>query len=302
MSPVASPLVEVRRFLHCNYNCHDIDLLERFYVDLLGLRTVMRSDSSGSDVHPFGIFGTSASRVAFLYDHRGGRRSSSFELVQWIEPATIGSVYPDPWNCGIQAAAYTAEDLDATAAAAVALGAALVKRSDDWLLLRDPEGVGLEIVRAAGPSEARYLRVVCSNLDRTTTWFQQLGFSEAPIAVVDGTAMYDGDDVRHITAERGLVATDDPTFGILLTTWSGPLPTGPTYGPPYHQGLYRMAMAVDDVEATFRALDEAEVARQSPYTFALPGTKLTEGLSMMFLRDPDGILVELVDRPRQPTI
>ena len=38
-------LVDVRRFLHCNYNCHDVKRLESFYVDLFGLRVVMRSDS-----------------------------------------------------------------------------------------------------------------------------------------------------------------------------------------------------------------------------------------------------------------
>ena len=95
-------LVDVRRFLHCNYNCHDVKRLESFYVDLFGLRVVMRSDSEGNDAHPFGIFGTSASSVSFVYDHRGGRRATSLELVQWIDPATIGNVYPDPWNCGIQ--------------------------------------------------------------------------------------------------------------------------------------------------------------------------------------------------------
>jgi catechol 2,3-dioxygenase-like lactoylglutathione lyase family enzyme len=299
MLPMSS-LVEVRRFLHCNYNCHDVDALEQFYVDLLGLRVVMRSVSNDSDATPFGIFGNTSSKVAFLYDHRGGRRASAFELVQWVTPATVGSVYSEPWNCGIQSAAYTSADLDATAAAAVALGGTLVRRSPDWLLLRDPEGVAIEVFPADGPSEAKYLRVVCSDLERTAAWWKQLGFTEGDLVLGDGNAIWAGSGDRRVTAESSLVATDDPTFGILLTTWSGPLPIGPTYGLPFHQGLYRMAMAVDDVEAAFTALDGAGVARQSPYTFQLPGTKLTDGLRMMFVHDPDGILIELVDRPRQP--
>ncbi len=95
-----------------------------------------------------------------------------------------------------------------------------------------------------------------------------------------------------------MVATDDPSFGLLLTTWSGPEPTGPTYGVPFHQGLYRMAMAVDDIRATYDSLLRAGIPRQTPYTFQLPGTPLTDGLTILFIRDPDGILVELVDRPR----
>jgi hypothetical protein len=44
---------------------------------------------------------------------------------------------------------------------------------------------------------------------------------------------------------------------------------------------------------------EVGVPRVPPYTFQLPGTKLTDGLTILFIRDPDGILVELVDRPRK---
>jgi catechol 2,3-dioxygenase-like lactoylglutathione lyase family enzyme len=43
---------------------------------------------------------------------------------------------------------------------------------------------------------------------------------------------------------------------------------------------------------------EFGVPRVPPYTFQLPGTKLTDGLTILFIRDPDGILVELVERPR----
>jgi catechol 2,3-dioxygenase-like lactoylglutathione lyase family enzyme len=292
-------LIEVRRFLHVNYNCRSVDTLERFYVALFGLRAVMRSSSAGSDATPFGIFGNTSSNTAFVYDHRGGRRSSALELVQWVEPATIGSTYPDPWNAGIQSVAYSAADLGDIAKRAVQLGGSVERASSEWLLLRDPEGVAVEVLKAEGPSEARYLRVVCSDLQRTAAWWEALGFTDAALGSVPGGEIWGGDADRSIIAERGMVGTDDPTFGILLTKWSGPLPTGPTYGPPYHQGLYRMALAVDDIREVFTTLDGAGIARQSPYTFQLPGTKLTDGLTMMFIRDPDGILVELVDRPRQ---
>jgi catechol 2,3-dioxygenase-like lactoylglutathione lyase family enzyme len=292
-------LIEVRRFLHVNYNCRSVDALERFYVELFGLRVVMRSKSSDSDATPFGIFGVTTSDTAFVYDHRGGRRSSALELVQWIDPATLGSVYPDPWNPGIHSVAYSAGDLDEIGARAVDLGGTVVRRGDGWMLLRDPEGVPVEVLHSDGPSEARYLRVVCSDLPRTTAWWEALGFTEGKLGAVSGRAIWPAEGDRTIVAERCMVATDDPAFGIVLTAWSGSLPIGPSYGPPFHQGLYRMAMAVDDIRDVFAKLDAAGVARQSPYSFQLPGTKLTGGLTMMFIRDPDGILVELVDRPRQ---
>jgi catechol 2,3-dioxygenase-like lactoylglutathione lyase family enzyme len=289
---------EVRRFLHCNYNCRDVDNLERFYIGLLGLRTVMRSEGGKSAGEPFGLYGDTEAKTVFLYDHRGGRYASSFEIVQWKEPRTWGSVYPEPWYNGIQSAAFSCSDLEAAATTAVSLGGRVVRKGPGWLLLRDPEDVFIELFQADGPSEARYLRMVCSDMERTMEWWSMLGFTEGSLTVVPGGDIYPADGDRHITEERSMVATDDDEFGIVFTTWSGDLPIGPTYGMPYHQGLYRMAMAVDDVHASHAALLKTGMPRQYPYTFQLPGTKLTDGLTMMFIRDPDLMLVELVDRPR----
>jgi catechol 2,3-dioxygenase-like lactoylglutathione lyase family enzyme len=292
--------VEVRRFLHVNYNCRDGENLERFYVGVFGLKPVMRTTSHESEGLPFGIYGKTASQTVFLYDHRGGRRSNAFELVQWTQPPTFGSVYPQPWYRGIQSAAFSVSDLDAAAASAVELGGEVVRRGDSWLLLRDPEGVAVEVVRADGPSEAKYLRIVVSDLERSLAWWRQLGFTDAPqLVAVPGHEIWPAEDGHALEIEHGMVGTDDPSFGIIFTTWSGPDPTGPTYALPYHQGLYRMAMAVDDVRAAHAALVPLGVPRQPPYTFQLPGTKLVDGLTILFIRDPDLVLVELVDRPRQ---
>ena len=300
-SGAMSSLTDVRRFLHCNYNCSDVDLLERFYVGVFGLKPVMRTQSSGHTGEPFGIYGDTASKTVFLYDHRGGRRSSSLELVQWTEPRTFGTVYPHPWCRGIQSAGYTAEDLDDVATATVRCGGIVGPRGHGWMLVRDPEGVPIEVLEAPGPSQGRYLRVVCSDLARSLAWWRLLGLVDAPLSLVDGGVMWPGDAEHQITAEHSLAGTDDDSMGIILTTWSGPEPTGPAYALPYHQGLFRMALAVDDVAATHRALFDAGITRQPPYTFQLPGTKLTDGLTIMFIRDPDLILIELVDRPRLTT-
>jgi catechol 2,3-dioxygenase-like lactoylglutathione lyase family enzyme len=141
--------------------------------------------------------------------------------------------------------------------------------------------------------------VVCSDLDRTVQWWKQLGFAPTSLPTPPAHEIWPADAEHSIDAEQAMVPTDDPGFGVVFTTWTGPTPIGPTYAMPYHQGLYRMAMAVDDVHATFDTLLATGVARQNSYTFQLPGTKLTDGLTMVFIRDPDGILVELVDRPRQ---
>ena len=67
---------------------------------------------------------------------------------------------------------------------------------------------------------------------------------------------------------------------------------------PFHRGLFRMALAVDDILEAHAELTRRGVARQLTHTFQLPGTKLTEGLTILFMRSPDGVIVELVGRPR----
>jgi catechol 2,3-dioxygenase-like lactoylglutathione lyase family enzyme len=290
--------IDVHRLLHTNYNCVDLDRVERWYTEVFALDTVMRSASEDADGIAFGLRMPTTSRAAFLYDHRGPRRTSSLELVSWISPPTVGSPYADPWDHGIQSCAYTVPDLGRTAELAAELGGEVVARADGWLLLRDPERLWVEVYR--GPVERPeqcHLRVVTGDLEATTAWWGGLGFAEGKPPPLPGGPWAGGAE-RAITAERPLVATDDPTLSVLLTRWSGPEPEGPSYGAPFHQGLYRFALAVDDVWAAYRTLRDQGITRQPPYTFQLPGTKLTDGLTILFLRDPNGILVELVHRPR----
>jgi catechol 2,3-dioxygenase-like lactoylglutathione lyase family enzyme len=294
-----TPLTAVRRFLHVNYNCRDAATLEHFYNEVFGLRTVMRSVSGPGEGPPFGLYEEIECAVTFLYDHRGGRRSCSLELIEWRQPApTSGAPYPYPWYVGIQSVAYSASDLDAVGAAAEALGASILRRGDAWLLLSDPEGLPVEVIQADGPSELVYIRVVCGDLERSAAWYSRLGFTEQPLQTAPGDEIWPGDEEHRISGERCVVGSDDPSFGIVFTSWSGTQPNGRTYGTPYHQGLYRMATAVDDIHQSYEALRDAGLARQTPHTFQLRGSKLTDGLTILFLQDPDGITVELVDRPR----
>ncbi len=297
MEPTA-PAAACRRFLHTNYNCTDLGRLERWYTSVLGLKPVMRSTSPGANGEAFGIYDLTTSEVVFLYDHRGGRQATSLELVRWIDPPTAGKPYPYPWDHGVQAAGFAVPDLERATALATAEGGHLVGRTDSAALLRDPEGVAVELVPGGGEhAEAHHLRLVCRDIDASLAWYQQIGF--APVAQTATAAeLWEGDSDHRLVREVGLSLGDDPTYSLVLTAWSGPAPVGPTYAMPFHQGLYRMALAVDDVEAAHAALQETGVARQPPYTFALPGTPITEGLRIMFIRDPDGVLVELVERPR----
>src|SRR5437588_12339305 len=142
------PAAECRRFLHTNYNCTDIDRLERWYTSVFELKPVMRSEGEGSSGEAFGIYDLTSSSTVFLYDHRGGRQTTSVELVRWINPSTAGKPYPFPWDHGVQSLGFAVPDLDDTAERAEAEGGRVVQRVDKGVLLCDPEGVAVEVVAA----------------------------------------------------------------------------------------------------------------------------------------------------------
>jgi catechol 2,3-dioxygenase-like lactoylglutathione lyase family enzyme len=247
------------------------------------------------------MYQSTSSTVTFLYDHRGGRRAVSLELVRWIDPPTAGTPYPHPWCYGLHSVAYSVPDIAAAAERVATAGGRLVARSDRGLLLNDPEDLAVEVIADsnAAPGEAHHFRLVCADIERSAEWYQYLGLQPAPhLIVVPGAELWPGEHDHAVEREVGLAAADDPAFGLVLTSWSGPRPAGPSYAMPFHQGLYRLAIAVDDVRAVYDWLSSQGVARQPPYTFELPGTPFGQGLTILFLRDPDGVLVELVERPR----
>jgi catechol 2,3-dioxygenase-like lactoylglutathione lyase family enzyme len=89
----------------------------------------------------------------------------------------------------------------------------------------------------------------------------------------------------------------DPSLSFELTSWQRPALVGKPITPAYHLGVYRVALGVDDVAAACRELRSVWAGVPDPIWVELPGTKLG-GVTVLFLRDPDGVTVELVQRPR----
>jgi catechol 2,3-dioxygenase-like lactoylglutathione lyase family enzyme len=296
------PDTEVRRSLHSNYNCkiEDLEILDKWYTDLFALKPIMRTHSDDTDAVAFGVRQVTETDTIFLYDHRGARRTTSLELVGWLEPLSVGTPYAKAWEHGIQSVGYVVDDLDRIADYVAANGGTLVKRIDRALLLRDPVGVNVEVYdTGAAEQEAHHMRLSVHDRARSIDWYANLGYTENPEAiVVPGAELFDADGDHAITSESAMSGTDDRTYSLILTEWSGGPPQGPSYAAHFHTGVYRFAVAVDDVQASYEQLRDSGVAVYPPYTFALPGTPITEGLTILFIRDPDGILVELVQRPR----
>ena len=283
--------------LHCNVNVLEVAAAAAVYEDGLGLTVRMRSEEPHGDATAMGITGKIHSIAWFLYDHRGGHVSPAIELVEWRTPPTTGVAYEDPKAIGMQALRFVVPSVDDAARALVRAGATATGRRavashavrvDAELLDRD--GVRLELIEEAGVASATFdgVRISCTDLDAATAWYRALGWR--PVADAADFAWEGTVDVARV---RPLTLATHP-FELHLTAW----PSGESR-PAAHaigntRGLFRVALAVDDVRAAYESRGSTVHIGEPEYV-PLPGTPLG-GLWVSFLRDLDGVTVELVER------
>ncbi len=302
-------LVEARRFLHVCYCCGDADAAARFLCDGLDLRVAMRTTGRRSDGSILGFEGEIEAEAIFVFDGRGPRTSPGIEVQGWIDPAPVGRPYAEPHRVGIHALGIGVRDLEAALDRLARLGCQSIGRpqhAEEILggraaAVRDPLGIAVDLVErgelAPGETRLRHLRLTCSDLERSVDWYAGLGFEvlerheevSAPRALL-GSAPG--------TVRVARLRLPDEAQALVLLQWQGPLAPGRPYREPNHVGLYRMAIGVDDTRDAVRRLERASwpIERQ-PRLIPLEGTRVPD-MWIAFLCDPDGVPVELVERPR----
>lgn len=307
MVPSTRRDVRVHSLLHANLNTADLATAVAFYGDMFELVPGMKTTRGPADGRALGIEGMPVSETWFLYDKRGPRAAPALEVLEWESPATTGEFPGDPHHLGLAAIGYVVPDLEVASRRAVESGYATA-RFDAWsvggverpvLRVAGPDGVPVELVEGEGDSAPRFshIRLNCSNMQATIEWYAKLGFRPlgTPRRIdFDATAL--GLDAASYLAVA-LAIPDDPSLTLELTWWENPYFVGTPPAEANHRGLYRLALGVDDIAA-----DHEELARNwpeipAPQFVELPGTKLG-GVTVLFLRDPDGVVIELVGRPR----
>lgn len=284
--------------MHCNLNTVDIERAAAFYMAVLDVEPRMRSVSTDGDSTFMGLGASTASVTTFLYDRRGPRAAPALELVGWSDPPTEPAG-PDTAAPSFTAVGYRVSDLRPVVARLAAVGAPVERvdggvtvRGSTWPAIRtaDPDGVPVEVIEVPpGPDDPptaafSHERLRSTDPDRTADWFGALGWTVRARGA--GSA-----------GERlSLVLPEDPTFSLEFTR-SPAAPGAPR--PANTQGLYRMALAVEDVAAAHDALVAGAAIGEvpEPRFVPMPDTP-TGGFTVMFLAGPDGAVVELVSRPR----
>ncbi|GGL13717.1 VOC family protein [Nocardia jinanensis] len=286
--------------LHCNLNTVAVDRSSAFHMAIFGLDPRMRSISRDDDSATMGLGDSTDSITSFLFDARGPRSAPALELVGWsrpqTEPAEPGMVAPILSALGFRVAALAdfTKRLTAAGVSPVPIEGGLMVRGRKCAALRfaDPDGVAFEVVEMApadtDPRRAALLsheRMRCSDLAAALAWYEGIGWQVRSRDDVDGRAT------------ASMILPEDPTFSLEFVEI--PAVSG-TPRAANTQGLYRIALAVDNVREAYNSLVDsgAHGTVPEPVVFAMPDIP-TGGFEVLFLADPDGGVVELVERPRE---
>ena len=295
--------------MHCCYCSDDADATVAFLDRSIGLSARATSKGIRADGSPLGIERTVESDVCLVYDARGGRISPAIEVHGWIDPPAVGEPYADPTNIGVQAVGVAVPTLDDTLGRLMSDGASVVGRTDDdplalggpTAIVRGPDGVTFDVVERRDVRETRlaHLRVTCAELTRSVEWYAALGWSlveEPRDMAVDGALL--GLGPRSVAGTVARLRLPDEELCLQLVEWSEPASHGAPYECANHRGLYRLALGVEDTRAATQELVDAGWAPTAPPDLIeLPGTKVPD-MWIAFFADPDGIVVQLVERAR----
>jgi catechol 2,3-dioxygenase-like lactoylglutathione lyase family enzyme len=298
-----------RRFLHVNLNCESLERTERVYVGQLGLAPRMRTDAKiPTNGSILGLDGETYCATAFLYDGRGGRGGCALEAIEYRSPALVRDPSRDPVRPGIRSVQLAVADVDAAAVALRAAGLTvgdpvngLISNGRSVLAL-DADGVVIELTEASDAGGALFdgIRIAAIDALATGEFLTAIGFEEvdAPkvLALADTQLDPGGSGESDCLVARYALAEDGHQFTLVVvqhpdTPNADPVPWGGN-----RQGLYRCALRVENVSDALAQVPDWVERKGDPVWCPLPGTKI-EGLHIAFLRSPDGVVFEFVERP-----
>jgi len=304
---MTEPCIErpARRFLHICYSCADDPAAATFLVDGLGMKQIMRTTDEYSSGEILGIQRDIRAPATFVFDRRGPRSSPAVEVQGWYDPALVGEPATDPFQAGIRALGFAVPSVDATLARLVPMGCTVIADGASPFDARhatvlDPRKITLDLVEdasiPAGESRIHHLRITVIDLEKSLTFYDSLGFD-----LLDRGTLTDAAFTGHhgeVDAEYAVLRLPDEPTAIRVVQWRTPAGHGTNYPEPFHAGLFRAALGVDDTRASYDLMRAAGAAfDRPPMEIVMSGTPVP-GMWITFITDPDGIPWEFVQRPR----
>ena len=303
-----------RRFLHVNLNCESMQATEELYSGVLGLSARMRTDPDvATNGAILGIDDETYCSTAFLYDARGPRDGCALEAIAFQSPPLARDDRADPTRPGIRAVLMWVADLDTAVVALGKTGVPVGEPVDGLIsgaksvLALDPDGAVIELAEAPSDLDASAgalfsgIRIAAIDIFATAQFLTAIGFIEVEsprtVRVSANQLAPDGSaDSVECAVARFALPEDEQQFTVTVvqhpeTATEASVPWGGN-----RQGLYRCALRVENVKTALAALPNAIEQKGDVVWCPLPGTKI-DGLYIAFLRSPDGVVFEFVERP-----
>jgi glyoxylase I family protein len=293
-----------RRFLHICYCCADDQEVAQFLVEGLDMKQVMRTTDQYDSGAILGLDYDVRSIGNFVYDRRGPRTSPAIEVQGWYDPTPVGEPPADGLQLGINALGFAVPSVDAAIERLTSLGCSVIADGTSptdarSAALRDPRNVTLDIVEDTsleqGESQMHHLRINVASIDESLPFYEMLGFqvlardpfADGTFAGVSGT----------VEAQIASLRLPDEPFEVRLIEWTTPASHGAHPTDPFHAGIFRAALGVDDTRASYDYLTGTGATfDRPPMQVELSGTPVPD-MWITFISDPTGIPYEFVQRP-----
>lgn len=305
------------RIAYVVVNVSSLERARAFYETATPLRVVGRISAPRQPLAGLGL--EEGEFDGYVLDDGTGGTPTEVHLVEWKTPRPVGVPYPVFWHVGLcRLGIATAMPAETRLAQLADAGIAPTNTEvvGGYITIADPDGSLISFLRLPTAS-VRYDHLAHTNpsqtdVERSMRFYRDvLGLlphlDVVPTEPVSSSAGPGAD--RAQWDSRLLSTRGDRRFSIDVSQFLHPAHTPDTvlpYQTANHLGICRVGFEVDDIEAGYDLLREVEPTGQAPGIVGPPeawdlGPELGTRRVLCF-RDPDGVMLELVERPpRDPS-
>lgn len=298
--------IPTQKVIHVNLNCSDLQRDKQLF-ERIGLNALSHMRAEPQDGAGMGLPGL-AQWDGYGMHGGSGWDGTMIDLLQWTAPPTAGKPYAEPNHSGFARLGIRVPDAQSVYEALRGMDIHCYTPPNigidgkPFFCCTNDDGTVLELSQHNGPPQVGFVTINCTDIERSRDWYaKHIGFI-ALSTVTDTTVPAEPFGLpRDATVRRVDMALpgSEQLFTIRLQQWLDPAPQGAPYACPNHAGLYRMALAVDDAGACYKALLAAGVDCPYPPVWLDMGPDIPiDGLWALFFFDPDGTCIELIENPQ----
>ena len=299
------------QFSHVVVNVSDHERSADFWEVATTLRREARTPAP---LQAFGSLDIAEGRFdGWLLRDPGAPGGPAIHLVEWSSPEPVGTAYPAYWHVGLFRICTGDDDAPSVYRNVVQAGG----RPFTELLMPDeksvggrpsfcvpdPDGVVLQHVTAPGRPRLSHIALNCADLAASRDFYERLGLRTNREVRNDTPLPYPfGRGGELATFEAAMLQAPGspeydgrPVFNLDLCRWTAPEPTGAPYSVQNHRGVVRLGLAADDLDEAHAGLKASGAAVAGPERRDFGPEVGTR--QAIVTRDPDGVVVEIFDRP-----